>query len=232
MATSTLTPRGTSARGTTIALKTVMALTGVLFVLFVIAHMYGNLKIFSGPAAFDDYAKYLRTIGEPLLPYGGFLWITRIVLLVSVVGHAASAFALWRRAEKARGTRYVVKKAAHSTLSSRTMRWGGVALLLFIVFHILHFTTNTIQLNGDYASPGERYLTSFELWWAVLIYTVAVVALGLHLRHGIGAAAMTLGVMNKPRSRAIWGLIGLVVAVVVVVGYLVPPFAVLFGLID
>lgn len=209
-----------------------MAVTGVLFVLFIIAHMYGNLKIISGVPAFDEYAHHLRVLGEPMLPYGGALWIIRVGLIAALVGHAASAFALWRRAEKARGTRYVVKKAAHSTLSSRTMRWGGVALLLFVVFHILHFTTNTIQLNGDYASPGERYMSSFELWWAVAIYAVACLALGMHLRHGIGAAAMTMGASGTAQQRRTWGLVGVVVAVVVVVGFLLPPFGILFGLID
>lgn len=209
-----------------------MAVTGVLFVLFVLAHMYGNLKIFSGVAAFDDYAVYLREVGTPLLPYGGALWIARVLLLASLVGHAYAAFALWRRAAQARGTRYSVNKTVHSTLSSRTMRWGGVALLLFVVFHILHFTTNTIQVNGDYASPGERYLSSFEVWWAVGLYTVAIAALGMHLRHGVMAAAMTLGLNTSTGARRTQSLVAVVIAVVVVVGYLVPPFAILFGLID
>lgn len=134
-------------------MKLVMAVTGLVFVAFVLVHMYGNLKMFAGRAAYDDYAEHLRTLLTPILPYSGFLWITRAVLIGSLVAHVYSAFYLWSRAQNARTTKYQVKKAVVATVSSRFMRWGGVTLLLFIVWHILQFTTQTINVNGSKASP-------------------------------------------------------------------------------
>lgn len=230
MATTT---RTTAARSgtSTILLKSVMALTGLIFVGYVLAHMYGNLKIFAGAEAFDEYAEHLRTLGEPLLPYAGLLWIIRVVLLVSLVLHAYAAFTLWSRAGKARKSRYAVRRAGRAVLNSKAMRWGGVALLLFVAFHLLHFTTNTIQVNGDFGSPAQRVISSFEVWWAVLIYVVAVLALGLHLNHGIWGAGMTLGLNTSARAESLLKGTGLVVALVVVVGFLAPPLAILFGVI-
>lgn len=193
--------------------------------------MYGNLKIFAGEAAFNEYAEHLRELGEPLLPHEGALWILRIILLLSLVGHAYSAFKLWARAGNARKTRYAVTKAARSMFVSKAMRWGGVALLFFIVFHILHFTTNTIQVNGDFDNPAGRLVSSFELWWVVLIYLVAVAALGMHLLHGVWAAGMTLGLNTSATAAARLHLVAMLVAVVTVVGYMLPPLAILFGII-
>jgi succinate dehydrogenase / fumarate reductase cytochrome b subunit len=111
------------------------------------------------------------------------------------------------------------------------MRWGGVALLLFVVFHLLHFTTNTIQLNGDFASPADRLVSSFELWWGVLIYLVAVLALGIHLLHGVWSAAMTLGLNTGLERAKRIRVVAIAVAAVVVVGFMAPPIAILFGLV-
>lgn len=212
-------------------MKLVMAISGVLFVLYVVAHMYGNLKAFGGQQAFDEYSEHLRTLGTPILPYSGFLWVLRILLIVALVAHVYSAFYLWSRAQGARSTRYAVKRSAAATLSSRTMRWGGVALLLFIVFHLLQFTTNTIRANGDYGSPYQRVVAGFQVWWVVLIYVVAMVALGMHLRHGIWSASQTLGWTSSARARQTANTLGVAVAAIVVVGFLLPPISILFGLI-
>lgn len=208
-----------------------MAITGLVFVGFILAHMYGNLMIFAGEEAFNEYAEHLRTIGTPMLPEKGVLWILRIVLILSLVGHAYAAFALWARAGRARKTRYAVNKAAKALWVSRAMRWGGVALLLFLVFHILHFTTNTIQVNGDFDTPAGRLVSSFEVWWAVLIYVVAVAALGMHLLHGVWAAGMTLGLNTSLAAAERLRIAAVAVAAVVVVGFLLPPLAILLGLI-
>nr|WP_269812938.1 succinate dehydrogenase cytochrome b subunit [Ornithinimicrobium sediminis] len=212
-------------------LKSVMAITGLIFVGFILAHMYGNLMIFAGEEAFDEYAEHLRELLTPMLPYGGALWILRIVLLASLVGHAYAAFALWSRAGKARKSRYAVSGVAKSLFVSKAMRWGGVALLLFLVFHILHFTTNTIQINGDFDSPAARLVSSFEVWWAVGIYTLAVLALGMHLLHGVWGAGMTLGLNTSIAAAERLRIAAVLIAVVTVVGFLLPPFAILFGII-
>lgn len=214
-----------------ILLKTVMAVTGLIFIGFIVAHMYGNLMILGGQEAFDEYAHHLRTFGEPMLPYGGFLWVMRITLLVSLLLHAWSAFVLWSRASRARPTRYAVKQANRGLFWARAMRWGGVALLLFVVFHLLHFTTNTIQLAGDFARPSDRLVSSFELWWAVLIYFAAVAALGLHLRHGVWSACMTLGLNTSLRAAERIQVVAIAVAAVVVVGFMLPPVLILFGVV-
>lgn len=211
-------------------MKIVMAVSGGLFVLYVIAHMYGNLKAFAGKQAFDEYSHHLRVLGDPILPEGGFLWVMRVLLVGALVAHVYSAFYLWSRAQGARTTKYAVKKAAASTISSRFMRWGGVALLLFLVFHLLQFTTNTITVNGVYASPYQRVIAGFQVWWVVVIYVLAMVALGMHLRHGIWSAAQTLGWTGSARARRVANQSAIAVAVVVVVGFLLPPLSILFGL--
>lgn len=230
MATQTVSA-GPRSGPNTIALKFVMAVTGLIFVGFILAHMYGNLMIFAGKEAFDEYAHHLREFGTPMLPESGFLWVLRVTLVVSLVLHAWAAFSLWARAGRARRTRYAVNAAAKALFVSKAMRWGGVALLLFVVFHLLHFTTNTIQLNGDFASPADRLVSSFEVWWGVLIYLVAVLALGIHLLHGVWSAAMTLGLNTSLDRAELIRVVALAVAAVVVVGFMAPPIAILFGLV-
>jgi succinate dehydrogenase / fumarate reductase cytochrome b subunit len=105
-----------------------------------------------------------------------------------------------------------------------------VALLLFVVFHILHFTTNTIQINGDFADPASRLVSSFEVWWAVLLYTLAVLALGMHLLHGVWAAGMTLGLNTSLAAAERLRIAAVAIAAVTVVGFLAPPWAILIGL--
>ncbi|GAB2885928.1 succinate dehydrogenase cytochrome b subunit [Myroides odoratimimus subsp. xuanwuensis] len=209
-----------------------MAVSGLIFVGYLLLHMYGNLKVFNGQEAFDEYAHHLRTFGEPMLPYSGLLWAMRVLLIAALVGHAYAAFQLWARAKKARPTKYVMKKAVAATLSSRMMRWGGVALLFFVVFHILHLTTHTINPAGDYDSPYSNVVESFQEWWVTLIYLLALAALGMHLRHGVWSACQTLGYTNTARSRARANFAGVAVAVIIAGGFALVPLAVLVGLVD
>ncbi|MBO3143316.1 succinate dehydrogenase cytochrome b subunit [Dermatophilus congolensis] len=231
MATNTLT-KPTSPGRSTIGLKLMMAVSGLLFVFFVLMHMYGNLKILAGHELFNEYAHHLRTMFMPILPYSGFLWLFRIVLLVAVIAHIYSAATLWKRAKAARGTRYAVNKSAAASASSKAMRWGGIALLLFLIWHLLQFTI--VQFNVGplpAADPASLVVSSFQVWWVTLIYIGAMVALGLHLHHGTWSACQTLGFTNTAKARAWAKGIGLFVAVVVVVGFLIPPLAIQFGLI-
>jgi succinate dehydrogenase / fumarate reductase cytochrome b subunit len=211
-----------------------MAITGLIFVAYVLVHMYGNLKVFAGQSSFDEYAHHLREFGAPILPHEGLLWIMRVVLLVAVIVHAVAAYKLWARASRARGHKYAVKKAAVATLSSRTMRWGGTALLLFIVFHLLHLTTHTINPGGDPESPYQRMVNSFapENWWVAVIYLLAMLALAMHLRHGVYSAAQTLGLTSTAAAQRTWGGIGLVTAVVIAGGFALVPLSILFGLVE
>ncbi|WP_420112386.1 succinate dehydrogenase cytochrome b subunit [Pseudactinotalea sp.] len=229
---TTTAPRRTG-QATTIALKLLMAVTGIVFIGYVLLHMYGNLKAFSGQFAFDEYAHHLRELLMPMLPYGGVVWILRVVLLASLIGHAGSAFALWSRANKAREQKYVVKKAVKATIASRTMRWGGVALLAFVVFHVLHLTTHTINPSGTQGdSPYLRLVESFQLWWVAAIYILAMVALGMHLRHGTFSAMQTLGLTGTVKRYRIAQAVAITIALVVAVGFALVPLGVVVGIIE
>lgn len=213
-----------------------MAVTGILFVLFVIAHMYGNLyKLFDGHLAFNEYSEHLRTIGEPILPRHGFLTIMEVVLGVSVVLHAYSAFTLWKRAKAARPQRYAVKKSVAQSFSSKWMRWGGTFLLLFIIWHLLEFTNPKINVGDGGNGPAVKndpymlVVHSFNVWWLTVIYVLAMIALGMHLHHGIWSASQTLGFTSTPRARSIAKTVGIVVALIVAVGFVIPPLAIAFG---
>jgi succinate dehydrogenase / fumarate reductase cytochrome b subunit len=237
VATQTLLQGEQKARRTTVFMKILMATTGALFVFYVLMHMYGNLKILFGPAAFDEYAEHLRTMFEPILPHTGFLWLFRALLVVALVVHAYAAFTLWSRANGARPQRYAVKTAAKGAVRSKMMRWGGVFLLLFLVFHLVEFTIAKVNFNGAFSaaslgnSTGKLVIASFQLWWLVLIYLLAMAALFLHLFHGVWSGAQTLGWANTAASRRIWQGTAHVVAGVVVIGFVIPPLAILVGLV-
>ncbi len=232
--TTTTPTLAARSRTSTILLKLLMAGTGLVFIGYVLLHMYGNLKVFGGQESFDSYAEHLREFGEPILPYAGLLWILRVVLLGSLVVHVYAAVALWRRARGARTQKYTVAKRVHSTWSSKTMRWGGVALLLFVVFHILHLTTRTITPGGDSDSPYQRMVNGFspEQWWVPVIYILATVALAMHLRHGTWSAAQTLGLTSTPAARHRANAAGYTLAVVIAGGFAIVPLAVLVGIVE
>lgn len=229
--------KGSRGTRSTIALKLLMAVSGLLFIGFVLGHMYGNLKAFAGQESFNGYAEHLREIGEPILPYSGFLWILRVGLIVALVVHVACAVALWRRAASARSVQYAVKKNVHSSISSRTMRWGGVTVLVFLVWHLLNFTITRInpstgETGGAAGDPYSLLVDTFDLWWMSIIYLVAMVALGLHLHHGTWSSLQTLGYTSTAKARVRAKAAGWVLAVVVAGGYSLVPLGVLLGLID
>ncbi len=211
--------------------KTIMAVSGLIMLGYLAVHMLGNLKIFFGSGEFNHYAHWLRTLGEPFLHYEWALWIIRVVLVAAVVLHAVSAYQLSRRDLRARPTAYVHRKA-RSSYATRTMRYGGVILALFIVWHILDLTTGTVHTGGF--QPGHPYqnvLDTFSTWYGNVIYIVAVLALGLHVQHGFWSAAQTLGVGSATRDRVLKTLANLL-AVVLTAGFVSVPVAVMTGLVS
>jgi succinate dehydrogenase / fumarate reductase cytochrome b subunit len=216
-----------------VTLKLLMAVTGLLLVAFLFAHMAGNLKIFVGAESFDHYAHWLRRLGTPLLPEQWYLWIQRAGLTLAVIGHIAAATILARRARKARPVRYAHRPKVQGSYAARTMRWGGVIVLLFVIYHILDLTTGTLNPIGDKAHPYANVVADFapDRWYVTLFYTLAIVAVGLHLQHGIFSAVRTLG-QRTARGERIARAAALSLAVVLVVGYLSVPFAVLTGLVS
>src|SRR5438045_3305613 len=165
--------------GTTVGKKVVMGVTGLIGIGFVILHSLGNLLVFRGPAALNSYSHFLKSSGE-------LLWALRILLIVAVVLHVIAAVQLTRQSRAARPIGYVKHDPQAATIASRTMRWGGALLLLFIVVHILHFTTGTIRPGASFSHQDvyANVVTSFRVWWVTLFYVVAMVALGFHLFHG------------------------------------------------
>lgn len=236
MATISLSPAQQATRST-VALKALMAVTGLILIGYLLAHMYGNLKVFAGPAAFNEYAHHLRTLGEPILPYSGVLWIIRVILIVSIFAHMYAAFTLWSRARRARGglRRYHSNKArlgVQRTYASFTLRWGGVVIVLFVIYHLLHLTWNIIHPGGAAATPYDRVVNGFQIWSVVLAYTIAVIAVGLHVRHGTWSALTTLGANTSSLARQRLNVIAYAVAGLLTIGFLLPPFAILFGFVS
>jgi succinate dehydrogenase / fumarate reductase cytochrome b subunit len=208
-----------------------MAVSGIVLVLYLIAHMIGNLKAFAGAESFNHYSEWIRTIGEPAVPAQTTLWIIRLVLLGAVFAHMWAAISLWRQARAARPVPYVTKKRVQQSYASRTMRWGGVIIVLFIIWHILDLTLGAVNAEGGDSTPYDRLVASFSNPFVTAFYVLALVLLGMHLRHGLWSAAQTLGQSNQRRERAL-NLFATAFAVVLIAGFLLVPFSVLFGLID
>ena len=224
---------GARATQSTIFLKILMAASGAVFIGFVLLHMYGNLKAFSGHDAYNEYAHHLRILGEPMLPENGALWIIRVVLLASLLVHVYCAAALWRRAKRARTVQYQVKKHTGAIPASRMMRFGGVALLLFIVWHLLNFTIGKVNVSGGATNdPYNLLVDSFDTWWLTVIYLVAMAMLGAHLHHGIWSATQTLGLTGSERTRKLAKNSAFGLAVLISGGFAIVPISVLLGIIE
>jgi len=213
-----------------------MAVSGLIFIGFVFGHMYGNLKAFAGHDAFNEYAEHLRTLGTPILPHGGFLWIARTVLILALAIHVFTGVKLWHRAKRARTVQYQVKKHTGAIPASLILRWAGVAIFLFLVWHLLQFTIVKINVGDgpaqDRLDPFNLMVGSFEVWWMTLIYLAALTMLGAHLHHGFWAACQTLGFNGTARARATSRRFSLILALVITVGFAAVPVSVLLGIIE
>ncbi|MEU3922972.1 succinate dehydrogenase [Streptomyces sp. NPDC029004] len=215
--------------GSTVGKKTVMAVSGLIMLGYLVAHVMGNLKVFFGAGEFNAYGHWLRTMGEPVLHYSWGLWIVRVVLLAAVVGHAVSAYQLSRRDLRARPVQYAHKRR-RASYATRTMRWGGIILALFIVWHLLDLTTLTVNENAEPGHPYENVVATFSTWYGNVIYIVAMLAVGLHVRHGFWSAAQTLGLGNATRDRAL-KTVANVLALVLTAGFISVPVAVMTGVV-
>ncbi|MEV1038078.1 succinate dehydrogenase (plasmid) [Streptomyces sp. P8-A8] len=211
--------------------KTVMAVSGLIMLLYLVVHMIGNLKIFFGSGEFNHYAHWLRTMGEPFLHYEWALWIVRVVLVAAVVLHAVSAYQLSRRDIRARPAKYVHRKP-RASYATRTMRWGGIILGLFIVWHILDLTTGTVHPGGFQSGhPYQNVIDTFSTWYGNTVYIVAMLALGLHVQHGFWSAAQTLGAGSATRDRVL-KTIANALAAVLTLGFICVPVAVMTGVVS
>ncbi len=212
--------------------KTLMALTGLGLLGFVIAHMLGNLQVFAGPDKLNAYAKTLQDLGPGL-------WVARLGLLGMFGLHVATAFRLVQANKAARPVAYVQKVEERTTYAARTMWMSGLIVLAFVAYHIAHFT---LRITGDgfggagyqLADGGHNVyamvVDGFSHWWVSALYIAANVILGLHISHGAQSALQTLGVRHPKLAFLTCGL-GPLVATVIVIGNVSIPLSILLGIV-
>lgn len=226
MAESVTVSRPGAFVASTIGRKVVMAVTGLALFGFVFAHMLGNLQMFlPDHAAINHYGRFLRE-----MLHGGGIWMLRGGLLAAVILHIGAAWSLTKTNWKARPVTYRVVTPDASTYASRTMRWSGPILALFIVYHLLHFTVGSVHpafVDGD---VYRNVIVGFSVWPVSLVYVIAMLALGLHLRHGAWSMLQSLGV-SHPRWDGVRNLAATVVTVIIVLGFISVPLAVLAGIL-
>ncbi|HOA89668.1 MAG TPA: succinate dehydrogenase cytochrome b subunit [Propioniciclava tarda] len=220
-------------------MKALMAVTGIILIVFLLMHMVGNLKMFVGADSFNHYAEWLKGMTEdggiayPILPQGTFIWLFRLVLLACIVAHMVSAWQLTVRDRAARGdTNYVVTKRRAQTYSARTMRWGGVILAGFLVFHLLQFTVKAIT-TGFKASddPYTMFVKSFSgpMSFMVVVYAIWLVSVCMHVRHAVWSSLTTLGLNTSERARGVLNALAMAVAVLLFLGFIAAPLACALG---
>lgn len=205
--------------------KVVMGVTGIIGIGFVILHSLGNLLIFQGSTALNAYSRFLKSSAE-------LLWALRVTLVVAVILHVVAAVQLTRQSRAARPIGYVRREPQVATVASRTMRWGGALLLVFIVLHILHFTTGTIRPTGAFSREDvySNVVGSFRIWWVALFYVLAMIALGFHLFHGAWSSMRSIGV-SPPSPRPLQRRLSLAIAIFVWAAFTAVPIAVFAGLV-
>jgi succinate dehydrogenase / fumarate reductase, cytochrome b subunit len=210
--------------------KAVMAVTGVILFGWIFLHMVGNLKLYMGPEHMNEYAKFLRGMGAPAVPEAGMLWISRIVLLVAVALHIHAAVALTKMNRDARPVGYRGRSYEAATYASRTMRWGGVIILLFVIYHILHLTTGQAHTSFIHNDPYHNVVAGFKVWWVAAAYIVANLALGFHLYHGLWSMFNSLG-LNHARFNPWRRHFATAFALLIAAGNISFPLAVLIGIV-
>ncbi|GAA2890435.1 succinate dehydrogenase cytochrome b subunit [Pseudonocardia halophobica] len=213
-----------------VLLKFVIAVSSVFLVLYLVVHMIGNLQIFWGQTSINEYAIWLRTLLQPVLGWEGFVWVVRIVLAFAVIGHIWAATLLALRAKRARPVKYAAGNKVKGNYTTRTMRWGGVIVLLFIVYHILDLTVGTLNPHGEHLAVYENVTADFapSRWYVTIWYVIALLAIFFHLRHGLWSAVQTFG-WNSNKREPILKAIATGFSGLLVLGFLIVPISVTFG---
>ena len=212
--------------------KYVMAISGVLMMGYVFAHMVGNLKLYLGAEEMNHYGEFLRVLAYPIFPKGGALWIMRLGLLAAFVLHLHASWELTRMNRRARQTRYQSRRDyIAADFAARTMRWTGIIVLLFIIFHLLDLTWGNVNPDFQYGSPYENTVASFQRIPVSIFYIVANIALGVHLYHGAWSLFQSIG-WNRRRFNAWRRYFAIGFAAIVVIGNVSFPIAVMFGMVS
>jgi len=221
---------------TALGKKYVMAVTGIMMIGFVVFHMVGNLKMFIGAEDFNHYGEFLRELLVPIAPRTVVLWIMRVGLLAATLLHIHSAYGLTVINHKARGVKYQSPRDYQvANFASRTMRWSGIIVTLFVLWHLADLTwgtANAVGTEGTFVrgDPYGNLVRSFERVPVSLFYIVANIALGIHLFHGVWSLFQSLGI-NNPRFNAWRRHLAVGIASLVVVGNVSFPVAVLAGVV-
>ena len=215
----------------TIGAKGVMAVTGVILLLFVIGHLVGNLQVFAGREKLNAYAAFLQGLGP-------VLWVIRLVLLASLVLHVWAAVIVTRRSRAARPIAYAVKVDRVTSYAARTMIWSGVLVLAFVVYHLMHFTVGVYDPGAafgaqDAAGRHDVYgmvIAGFRHVPTTVVYVIAQVILCLHVHHGASSLLQTLGLRSRNCAKCA-DRIGPALAALILIGNLSMPLAIVTGLI-
>lgn len=214
-----------------IGAKSVMAVTGLLLVLFLIAHMLGNLQVFFGPEMINHYGHKLRAIP-------GLLWVARAGLLVLLLLHVSSAIQVTRANRAARPDKYEQQRSQVASVAARTLMWSGIAIFAYVVYHLLHFTGHVVHksyLKGldsnGYFDVYSMVVGSFGNPVIAWVYIVSMLLLYSHLSHGISSFLQTLGFTHPRYADSGMRSIGHVVAGIIVLGFIAVPLGVQLGLV-
>jgi len=216
---------------TSIGKKVVMAISGFILWGYLLLHLWGNLKLFIGPDALNGWGHFLRVFGAPVFQGETVLWLIRSILLVALILHIWSAYSLTRMSQGARPIGYTNKKSLAATYASQSMRWGGVVIGIFIVYHILHFTTGTVHSSFIEGEPYHNVVAAFHNPAIAAVYIVAMLVIGLHLYHGLWSMFQTLG-WNNARSELFFKSFARLFALVITVGNLALVLSVVTGLVS
>jgi succinate dehydrogenase / fumarate reductase, cytochrome b subunit len=219
--------------GSALGKKYVMAVTGIVWMGYVFAHMIGNLKVYLGPESIDHYGDWLRTgLLVPIMPDEGMLWILRVILLASLVMHVVAAYQLTVMNRNARPESYRAKRDfVAADFASRTMRWTGVIVLLFIIYHLADFTFGWANPEFEHGMVYDNFVSSFGRPLIAAFYVFANLALGIHLYHGGWSLFQSMGWTGR-RLNPLRRSFAIAFAVIVVVGNISFPLAVQFGIVS
>ncbi len=208
--------------------KSVMAVTGLLLFLFVVAHLWGNLKAYEGPEKLNHYAEFLRTVGYPFFRHGQALLFARTGLIVVLILHVTAAIQLTIINRKARPVPYRYRRMIHTDYAARTMIISGPLIALFTFYHLMHLTWGTAHPGFVPGDPYRNMVSGFLSVPAAVAYIAGVLALGFHLHHGLWSFFQSLG-FNHPKYNVWRRVFAVAATLVVTAGYLSFPIAVLAG---
>jgi succinate dehydrogenase / fumarate reductase cytochrome b subunit len=223
-------PRRYSIWSSSVGKKILMAVSGVILYGFVVVHMLGNLKVYQGREAFNHYAEGLRTLGAPFFGYSQLLWILRIILLAALLVHLVAVFQLTRQSKAARKHSYKKFDGLEFSYASRTMLWGGLALLAYVVYHLMHLTFGNVHPNFIPGDAYNNFVVGFQQVPASIVYILAMIPLALHMYHGFWSMLQTVGANNQKYNR-LRRPIALTLALAVALLNISFPVAVLLGLV-